>query len=192
MHRSHFVLRLALVSFALMACGPSQCCRSAEVERYEDAHVQSIARALDAHLIMRPLPEAWPEILAVCTEHGYHLDAPTPVENRTVESAPKPDEYGAYRMLVRVIRVDPTHWRVTFARQYTSLEADGGTPQITLEKDAPGGEGYAMLWTLVQRIEPVAAAEIAAAATQKAERAGATGRGLDRGCNACVELATPR
>jgi hypothetical protein len=43
-------------------------------------------------------------------------------------------------------------------------------------------------WTLIQRVEPQRAQEIESRATASAERAGATGRGCDRGCAACASL----
>lgn len=195
-----FVLRVALVSFLLMACGPGACCRSAEVDRYEAAHQQSIARGSEGFEYTRPLAQAWPEILAVCAEHGYVLAHQAPVEGRTLESEPKPEGSGDSRVLLRINRVDTARWKITFDRQVRSVvappdDADAGaasTVKVDLEGPGPGTESSAMAWTLLQRLEPARASELEAAAKQKAERAGATGRGYDRGCSACVDLATPR
>lgn len=187
------MLRLCLVAFTLMACGPSQCCRSSEEVHYEAAHQETLAHATDAYEYTRPLGEAWPEILAVCAEHGYRFDAPTPVEGRTLESQDKatPEGTGSHRLLLRVIRVDAARWKLTLQEQSRYVQGDASAPTVGIDKDWPGSETHRIAWTLLQRLDPSKSSEIEANATQRAERAGAVGQRYDRGCSACAQLVTP-
>ena len=184
MSRGHFLARIALLSLLLGACGPASCCRSAEVENYEIAYAEAIAREVDGFEFTRPPAEAWPEILAVLAERGFPIAESTPVESRTLESPFKEVSHGAQRILLRVTRIDAGRWKLSVQMQYR-FDVNG-RPQLSI--DDRDREAVEIGWRIIQRVEAARASEISARVGKKAERAGATGRGYDRGCSACASL----
>jgi hypothetical protein len=185
--------RIALVCALLNVGGGAcagGCCQSEEVARYQRAQAVAEMNAVDTFEFRRPLAEVWPELVGVLKENGYTLDQSTPVEGRTLETAFKAwtgTAGGEYRFLVRVTRVDTSRWRLSLEKQYRAL-VDGSAVLEIEGHDVAGNERTSIGWALIERTEPARAAEIQKRITEKAERAGASGRGCDRGCAACASL----
>ncbi|HEY8078867.1 MAG TPA: hypothetical protein VIF62_32265 [Labilithrix sp.] len=186
-----FLVRVAGVCIAVVlstgACAGG-CCESAEVANYEHAERSAKLHEMDTYVYERPIAEAWPDIASVLAEFGYTLAEKTPVEGRTLETSFKPASYGEYRMLVRVARLDAKRWRINFDRQYKSTDADGGTHVEIEAKNAGDMEAVEIAWRVAERVEPARALEMDKRVKAKAERAGAAGRGCDKGCAMCASL----
>lgn len=177
----------AAVVLSTGACAGG-CCGSAEVANYEQAERSAKLHEMETYVYERPIAEAWPEIVAVLGEFGYTLAEKTPVEGRTLETSFKTAYPGEYRILVRVTRLDAKRWRLNFDRQFRSTEADGGASLTIEAKDAGEMEATEIAWRVVERVEPARALEMEKRVKSKAERAGAAGRGCDKGCAMCASL----
>jgi len=173
----------------IAACwGPGSCCGSAEQANYDSAYSDAIHHELVGFTYRRPLAEAWPIIVSAIAEFGYVINEKDPVEGRTLYSQFKKAALaGEYRVLVHVIRIDAGSWRLTVEKQFRSMNDDGGET-LSMESHKADEEIDRMAWTIAQRVEPARTGEIEKRARDKAERAGAVGRGCDRGCAACGSL----
>ncbi len=177
-----------MLAGSIAACwGPGGCCGSAEQANYDSAYNDALHHELVAFTYKRPLAEAWPIIISAISEFGYTINDKDPVEGRTVYSQRKKAALGGeYRVLLHVIRVDASSWRLTVEKQYCSIEDGGET--LSIESHKADEEIDRMAWTIAQRVEPARTGEIEKRAREKAERAGAVGRGCDRGCAACGSM----
>jgi hypothetical protein len=163
------------------------CCESAEEARYGATYESARRHEIDAFEFERPIAEVWPELLNLLSEAGYPLDQKTPVEGRTLETPFKPAlGPGEYRFLVRVNRIDQKRYRIALDKQYRHY--DDGSAALELEKHEADTDRTHVLWSLIERTEPARFSELQKRVSGKAERAGATGRGCDRGCAACASL----
>ncbi len=189
------LVRLVAVCVALNLGGGAcmgGCCESAEVSQYEGTQRKARQHEIETFEYRRPLAELWPELVGILREHGYELSEKSPVEGKTLETTFKPASLGEYRFLVRVIPIEGARYRVTFDKQFRHTDADGGTTVEIEDKNAGEAEATQIAWTLAQRVEPARMLDAEKSVKGKAERAGAVGRGCDRGCATCGALVTPR
>lgn len=141
-------------------------------DRAERSYENQVDREVDAFEYHRPIGEVWPEILAVLTEHGYVLDAPAPVEGRTLMTELKPDgalagdgATSGYRVLLRVNRIEANKFRLSIKRQYVSGEQTELEPPNSADR-----EQWMIAWTIAERVQPAQFAEIQARAREASER----------------------
>lgn len=145
-------------------------------DRAERSYENHVDREVDAFEYQRPIAEVWPEILAVLTEHGYVLDAPAPVEGRTLMTELKPDATLAgngatsgYRVLVRVNRIDASKFRLSIKKQWVT-DGDGGEKAEMEPPNSADREAWMIAWTIAERVQPAQFAEIQARAREASER----------------------
>lgn len=182
------VVRVAVAALVInVACSPADCCRSAEQANYDSARSHALTEETAAFEYRKPLSQAWPQILAVAEEHGFPIAEPSPVEGRTLQSTFKAASVGEYRLLLHVTRIDAARWKLAVDKQYRSRENDGGQT-LSIEDHKADPEIDAIAWKILQRVEPERAGEIEQRVKSKAERAGAAGRGCDRGCATCASF----
>jgi len=164
------------------------CCGSAEVGNYESASRNARMHELETWVYERPIAEVWPVVVSVLAESGYELAEKDPAEGKTLETSFKPAHPGEYRILVNVVRLDAKRYRVLFDRQYRHKDEDGGVTLTVEAKNAGEMEAVELAWRVAERAEPARALEAQSRVKAKAERAGAVGRGCDRGCAACGNM----
>lgn len=166
MHRFSYVQSRAFLFFILLALSVSvTACEDPVHRSYEN----SVDREVTAFEYKRPIREVWPELLALLDEHGFPLDEKEPVEGRTLFTARKPTYPGAYRVLVRVNRINAKRFRVSFQKQYLHVEDDGQEKKSIEPSNSADHEAHDLEWQLAERAEPERFAELQRDAREAAQ-----------------------
>ncbi len=131
-------------------------------ETQDQKHTTSRHYDLEAYEFRVPIEVVWPRLIAVLVEYGFRMTGP-PVAGETLSTG---RNGRGYRILVHVVRHGPVRYKLQLAHQYESVGKDGSIERTIEAWNTVGWPCDAILWTLIERVDPAGAADLVASEHQ--------------------------